>query len=355
MSQPEHIEETMPSKPQKADRGENEQVTQPLSPSGAPASGPQRPKRWRWILGGLALFVVLAGLGALGGYQSAVSARQSEQDLQSAVEANYQYQLGVADLQNGDCARAKDRFVYVIQLVPDFPGAQDQLIAASVCASGSSAQSGDTTESGVPTPGPTPTPDLRGAEAVLADARNQVAAKNWDALLPLLDTLRKNFPDYEPIQVDDMYYLGYRNRGVDRIGQGDLEPGIFDLNNAQKIGPLDNDALYWSTEAVNYLIGLSFWEVDWSKAYAYFQGVGAEAPSLHDLNFISAADRLATASVSYAQQLLEDAAHDASFKNWCTAQDKMQQSSAISPLSEENQAELDRVTQNCIENGNENP
>ncbi len=316
-----------------------------------PTTGSVRPRRGRWIFAGLGIFVLLLGLGAWSGYQTALLARTSQQALQNAVEANYQFQLGVQDLQAGQCARARDRFVYVIQLIPDFPQAQEQLVQASLCVGAGTAQ--PAAQDGQELAGPTPTPDLRGADQVFADAQGQLVAKTWDSLLPLLDTLRKNYPDYQPIEVDRMYYIAYRNRGADRIIAGDLERGIFDLNRAEQIGPLDNEANNYRAWASMYIVGASFWEIDWTQAVQYFQQLAEAAPSIHDLDFFTAQDRLAQALVGYAQDLVSEAESLALDKQWCTADDKMSEANGYSPLEPEKQDEWNTYIEKCLANGNE--
>jgi hypothetical protein len=343
------IEETMPSSPRgKGDPGLAE--TQRIESTPNPTSS--RPKRWKWIIGGLLTFVLLLGAGAASGYQGAIMARQSEQQLQNAVEANYQFQLGMADLQGGACQRAKDRFVYVIQLVPSYPGVQDQLIAASMCA-GSTPEPGGIAEAGETTGGPSPTPDSRGAEQIFVDAQANLAVANWDALLPMLDTLRKNFPDFQPLEVDRMYYISLRNRGTARISAGDLERGIFDLNRAEEIAPVDAEAQNLRQWAVWYIVGASFWEIDWGESVQYFQLVAAAAPHIHDLSFFTAQDRLAEALIGYAGELILEAQRLASDKQWCTAEEKIYEANGYSTLSPEVQPTATWYTDKCVLNGNE--
>jgi len=330
VSNPESIEGTVPAAPTKDKKPQDLAATQRVEST-------KGPKRWRWILAGLGLFVLLLGLGAWSGYQTAVSARKSQQALQSAVEANFQFQLGVEDLKKGFCTRARDRFVYVIQLVPDYPEAQDQLILASLCADAGATQAAEVTA------GPTPTPDLRDAETIFAEAQTLLSAQNWDALLPSLDTLRKNFPDFHAIEVDRLYYIAYRNRGVQRIMPpvGDLERGIFDLNRAEQIGPLDETAEKVRQWAVWYIIGTSFWEVDWTQAVQYFEylaGPAGAAPQLHDTSFFSAIDRLTQARAGLSLELIAQAERYARDKQWCAAADAMDQANAYSPLDPEAQA-----------------
>lgn len=352
MSDADNLEKTMPTPPKRkraaADTAETQRVENP--PSEAPQmEAKPRPKRGRWVLAAIGSFLLLLFLGAFAGYQTAVSARQAEARLQSAVEANYQYQLGLIDLQNGACDRARERFIYVIGLIPEYPQVQEQLVQASLCAG--------TTPSPIldaqATVGPSPTPDPRGADQIFADAQGLLAARNWDALLPSLDTLRKNFPDFQPIEVDRLYYIGLRNRGADRIVAGDLERGIFDLNRAEQIGPIDVEAQNYRQWAVWYIVGASFWEVDWTQSVQYFQLVAAAAPSLHDLNFFTAQDRLVEAYVGYAGELIRQADDLARDKQWCSAQAKMDESNGYSPLSPEDQDNYNFYAEKCTLNGDE--
>jgi hypothetical protein len=271
------------------------------------------------------------------------------------VEANFQFQLGVEDMQAGLCARARDRFVYVIELVPDYPGAQEQLIQASLCADSGSQPVAPESEA---TAGPTATPDPRGAEQIFAEAQSLLAAQNWDQLLPILDTLRKKSPDFQPVEVDRLYYIAYRNRGVQRIlpPVGDLERGIFDLNRAEQIGPLDSQAVSVRQWAVWYIVGASFWEVDWPQAVQYFEylaGPSGAAPQLHDTSFFSATDRLAQAQVLYAEDLILEAQSLATDKQWCSASDAMGIASAYTTIDSEQQELWDSYVEKCALNGNE--
>ncbi|MEX1248172.1 MAG: hypothetical protein WEA61_06775 [Anaerolineales bacterium] len=352
MPQQDNIEDTAPRSPKESgvgDLAETQRVQLATSPSAKTAS--PRPRRTRWILASLGLFALLGGLGAFSGWQMAVFARQDEYVRQGAVEANFQFQLGLIDLQNGACDRAKERFIYVIELIPQFPGVQDQLIQASLCSGGTPVPAGMPAADA--TAEPTPTPDLRNAELIFSDAQNLLLARDWDALLPLLDTLRKNFPDFQPIEVDRMYYIVLRNRGSDRILAGDLERGIFDLNRAEQIGPLDNEVANYRQWAVWYITGQSFWEVDWPQAFYYFGLVKDAAPNLHDLNFFTAQDRWAEASVHYADFLIDEATRLASQKQWCSAESKIYEANGYSPLDAEDQATADYYTQKCIDNGDE--
>ena len=76
-----------------------------------------------------------------------------------------QYQLGVTDLQNSRYEFAKQRFEYVIQLDPGFPGVLEKMAEIAIIMNATA----------TPTPAPiatvAPTLDLSGVESLLAQAK----------------------------------------------------------------------------------------------------------------------------------------------------------------------------------------
>lgn len=350
----EDLEKTIPTSPKKSRAKIEAQETQqvPLSAPADPASQPKpkRRGRLRWIIGLVVAFIVILGLGALGGMQAGIYTRQVAENREKAIEAETQFQLALLNMQNGECDLARQRLEYVTELNPSFPGILEQLSQALLCSGGPATPDVGASDTG----GPTPTPDLRGVEQAYTDAQAQLAAQDWTALLLTLDTLRTNYPDYEPIKVDGMYYTALRNRGVQRIlPTGDLEGGIYDLNRAAQIGPLDSDAENYRQWAVAYIVGQSFWDVDWEQVVQYFQPLAIAAPGIHDLNFLSASDRLATAVVFYAEDLIDRADRLARDKQWCSAEQLMSQANNYSPLSPEVQTTAVYYTDKCVLNGDE--
>lgn len=283
-------------------------------------NGPHRPWK-RWLLAGAIGFIVIAGLGALGGYQSGIGQRQEQATLQSGIEAVTQFELGLIDLQESRCEIARLRFENVILLNPQYPGASEKLALALLCANSTA------TSTPLPTATLTPTPDTRAVEEIFSTAQSLLAEKDWDRLLETLDVLRKTDPTYRAVEIDGLYFAALRNRGVARILQkGDLEGGIFDLNRAEQFGPLDVDADGYRQWASWYLTGLSFWQVNWGQAVFYFGQVAQVAPNLHNSSFTESGNqyfyaqyRLATAQVEYAKILIDNATYMYSLKGWCDA------------------------------------
>lgn len=304
--------------------------------------------RWKMIFGLLFGLIVFIALGALGGIQSGISAREGQEQLDRAVEAVAQFQLGQNDLDKGFCEIARQRFEYVIQLNPSYPQVAEKLAEAMLCTGIQEAPTA------IATIAPTPIPDGRSATEIFVQASAFFAARNWNEVLPLLDTIRNIDENYEAIQIDGMYYTALRNRGVERIlAQGDLEGGIFDLNQAEQVGPLDIEAVHYRDWAILYKVGQSFWEVDWGQAVQYFGQIAAVAPNLHDSNFYTASDRYAAARIEYAEDLITSALFIAGAKGWCEADQIMQSANVYNPHSPEIQPTAEWVTEKCRLNPNE--
>jgi tetratricopeptide (TPR) repeat protein len=153
-----------------------------------------------------------------------------------------------------------------------------------------------------PTPSLTPTPDFSGAQEAFASAQQLIAAQNWPEAIRSLDQTRKLGPDYEQSKVDGMYYFALRNYGYSLITQqGNLEGGIYQLTLAERFGPLDRDSNGLREGARYYIIGASFWGLDWAQAVSYFEQVQSWG-NLWD-GTMTATERYWFASMRYGDEL----------------------------------------------------
>ena len=147
---------------------------------------------------------------------------------------------------------------------------------------------------------------------MFAQAESYVAAQEWSLAIENLEMLRKKNPDYRPIDIDGMIYLSLRQRGIQKIGLGNLEGGIYDLALAERFGVLDAEADSYRSWARLYITGVSFWEVDWGQAVYYFEQVSAMTPNLHDGSGYNAAQRYVDALINYGNFLEQEGL-------WCDA------------------------------------
>ena len=295
-------------------------VTQPskvsdeglVLPPEIPDTPPDAPKgRRRWILWAFLGVVVLALIAvgsAFAGYNSAVDQRTHYQSTLVAGEADTQYALAQQDIAAGNYDLARQRLEHIIAIDPNYPNASDQLAFVLT------QQRITATPTQAPVPTVTPTPDYRGREDLFAQAQTSLIGRDWTGTIDTLLQLRKNYPDYMAVKVDDMLFVALRNRGVDKIAnQHDLEGGNYDLTLAERFGPLDAEARNWRDWADLYIRGASFWDVDWAQAVYYFSQLANAVPNLSDSSGWTASNRYLDALLGYGDWL-------ASRQQWCDAQ-----------------------------------
>lgn len=272
----------------------NMNATQPQTP----ASPAERSSLWIPGLG----FILLIALGILGGYQSGLTMRRDAQATVVFHQLSEQFQLGVQALNEERYEVALQHFQFVLNHDPAYPGAQDKLTEILVKMSISP------TPTASPTPILTPTPDLRGVEEIFTRARQLLAAQDWDGAISNLDSLRKTDSVYRAAQVDGMYYIALRTRGVSKIinekcANINLEGGIYDLTLAERFGPLDSYSESLRTWSRFYISGASFWELDWLQAMNSFGQIYPYWPNLMDSSCKTATERWRYAAIKYAERI----------------------------------------------------
>jgi tetratricopeptide (TPR) repeat protein len=266
----------------------------PAESSPTPAR-PQRSRTWIWLsLVGVFILLLVAVGSVYAGYQAAIRQRLGFQSTQVAAEAQAQFDLGVQDSLAGRYDLARQRFEYVLQINPNFPGVTDQLAMVLL------ALNTTATPTFVPTPTLVPTLDTRGRDELFTQAQAAMLAGDWTTAIDTLLTLRKREPAFMAVKVDGMLFVALRNRGVDKIArQADLEGGTYDLALAERFGPLDVEARNWRDWATLYVRGASFWDVDWAQAVYYFSQLVLIAPNLMDGSGYTAWERNILALIGY--------------------------------------------------------
>jgi len=309
---------TQPSKPYKEDD------TQPIKPV--------KKSRWKSILISIIIFILVLVLGGYGGYSSAIAARKSAEKETLIQQLTDQYSYALVDIQFGRYDAAIQRLQFILSKNPNYPGAAEKLTEVTIL-------------SNVPTPTVTPTltptPDFSGAESAFQRAQELIRAQDWPGAMSALDTIRKLDPSFKTAQVDGMYYFALRNHGNDLIvKQGNLEGGIYYLTLAERFGPLDNQSKGLRDGARLYVVGASFWELDWSEAVNYFSQVSIGYPSLWD-GTMTASQRYYNATMRYGDELF-------ALEEYCAAYDQYQIASGISPLDATSANNLNKATVACF-------
>ncbi len=144
------------------------EITETTQPIKKKRKAPKK-KFWITILG----FIVIVSLGVFGGYNSGIGIRTSAEATQISQKLGEQFQLGAVALAEGRYDHARQHFEYIVQHDANFPGAAEGMAEAILGMS--------FTATPVPTLTPTltPTPDMRGIEAIFANAQQLINAGDW--------------------------------------------------------------------------------------------------------------------------------------------------------------------------------
>jgi len=314
-----------------------------VPPSVPPGTKPKKKRRFPalagWSLLGLLGLVLIALLSAFGGYDAGINRRKQAEAAQVASVADDQFQRGLQDMQAGHYDLARQRFEYVVELNPGYPGVTEKLAEVLLYMNATA------TPTVVPTPTITPTPDTRNVQQLFTQAQQDLANSEWSAAVDSLLALRKADPTYQPVWVDDMLYVSFRNRGRDKIlKDADLEGGIYDLTLAEQFGLLDSDSRSLQDWARLYITGASFWELDWTQAVYYFAQIAPALPNLRDGSGWTATERYRLALIGYGEDLINQG-------EWCDAQQQLELSLSMGP-DEKGSKLLDEASSNCGGGGN---
>lgn len=248
--------------------------------------------------------VILIAIGLLGGYGSGLGQRYAARNTQETSQLDQQFRLGTQAVEAGSYELARQYFEGILRTDSNYPGIQaaytDLLLRMQVTP----------TPVFSPTPLISPTPDLRGAQEIFNTALQLLNSSDWNGALSNLDSLRKTSPTFRTAEVDGMYYMALRQRGVEKITTAcqdvNLEGGIYDLTLAEHFvgtGNLDASAESLRTYARLYIIAASFWDQDWFQSQNFFAQVMIGYPNMSDSSCLSASRRWAEATIKVAGQL----------------------------------------------------
>ncbi|NLF51882.1 MAG: hypothetical protein GX577_12165 [Leptolinea sp.] len=304
-----------------------------INPPTQPLKG-KKPNRWKWVFVGFILLIAGGVIGGWFGYNRAIEARMAEQQNNIAMVTTTQFQLALQDQAEGRLETARKRLEYIVQLNPQFPGVTEKLSEVMMAQAVISTPTVIAIE-----PTPVPTKDTRNTEELFVQARQQAANNEWNNTITTLDALRQIDRSYRAIQIDGLYYIALRNRGIARINSGLLEQGIYDITMAGQYGPLDKDAVSYTQTASYYISGVAAWAVDWPRVLEFLASFYASAPGLRDASGMSAAERYRTGSILYGDELMNQ-------EDPCSALYQFQNALTLS-TDEVTQGKLTKATNQC--------
>ena len=279
----------------------------------------KKPKIFRWILIFIGVYLLVLLIAFFAGNKLGIQDRISYEGQLAETEIASQYQLALEDIEAENYQQAVMRLDYILQYEPGNSLASDKLEQVQFIMNFTA------TPTEAPTPTMTPTPDLRGQIELMESAESDFYSGEWDSLLRSLDTLRGNYPEYNPVKIDGYYFAALRNRGVQRIlYESDLEGGIYDLNMAEAFGPLDAQASSYRDWANQYITAASWWDINWYTSMLYFQELAIYMPNLNDASHITSSSRYATAQSNFATQTISDIKYFWDAGQYCTLKEQAQ-------------------------------
>ena len=251
------------------------------------------------VLGILFLVILILASAGYAGYQAGMAERDTQAQATRAADLEHQYELGVTDLAAGRYEVAQARFEYIVQLDPNFRDASQKLaqVRAAIAATATPTLAPPTV---TPTLAPPTATQSHAAQDLFNQAQAQYAASDWAGVIATLTQLHGVDPTFQAVKVNGMLYVAYRNSGIAQISGSDIEGGMFDLDQAEAIGPLDTDALNYRAWGRLYLAAQSYWGLNWQQAMVILQQLYLIAPYFHDTSTL-----LYQATVNYADQLAQ--------------------------------------------------
>ena len=268
-TQPTHLSTTQRVQPKRSKTGED---------TGQPGLNPL-------VLWGAA-FVALLLLSVAGGAYLGLRRGEEERIQRLEQEAQSHYETGLQRLDEGNYRVAKAQFEYVLQLDPDHPQAEQGLAEAEARLSAEL----------TPEATATAEPEEPIAEQLFAEASAHYEAERWQEAASALTSLRQLDPAYKPDVVEEMLFESRYRAGMVLLEEDDFELGIFYLDRAVALRPLDQEASDQRQLAQQYVEALSYWGADWERCIAAFEELYRTAPEYKDVF-----QRLYQAHVQYAE------------------------------------------------------
>jgi tetratricopeptide (TPR) repeat protein len=255
-------------------------VTIPLTPV---AQAPTRWQRVRPILLWVLVFICLLALSVGGAAYSGLYRGERDREQKRLDLAEQHYQAGLKRLDAGEYELAIAEFEYVLELNPKHLTASQGISEAQARIAAI----------------PTPTAETEEYEIVVDDLYQDAVAyyeeEDWESAVAVLTQLRVLDPTYAAENAEEMLFTSLYNAGMAFLEQDRFEEGVFYLDQAVALRPLDEEALTQRSLAIRYMTALGYWGVDWEECIERYEQLYAIAPTYKDVF-----SRLYRAHVTYA-------------------------------------------------------
>lgn len=241
----------------------------------------------------------MISLATFSGFQAGERERSTRSTATASAYLLKLFQRGLEELNNGNPALAQAYLEEAYRMQPSNNGVRSLILTAQVA------------QTPTPTvPPPTPTRIIIDKDELFRRLQAAFAAQEWDAVISLGEQLRAVDRTYAQAQVDEMRYQALVARGLARIAGDEIEAGLYDLDLAAAIRPLDSATESTRQIASLYQDAITYVGADWSKAISLLKRLYALAPNFRDVG-----TRLFEAYVGAGDAY-------AAIQEWCPAQEQ---------------------------------
>lgn len=246
------------------------------------------------ILGIPIALLFVMGIAVTTGYMQGIRIRDDTEVVIVAQALKEQMDTGIDDLLAGHHDLARQRFEYILEKDPNYPGARELLDQTLLALNEPTP-----TPSPAASPTPTETPDMTSYDGIFGSAQSAFAREEWSTALDLLLILRGSDPYFRVAEVNQLMAISLRNLGMDELLQSLLEQGIYHITLAERFGPLDGQASSWRNSASFYTFANSYYGLDWKLSTEYFGQICAA-------NIWGACRKYGESALEYAKLLTEE-------------------------------------------------
>ena len=242
----------------------------------------------RLILGiaGVVLIAVAIAMATLSivGYLAVqqVEEEQAEESRRALLtELENQMSLARDNISEGNLELALRRLEWILDLDPGYVEARQLL--QEVQSTLEQSVTPDPTGTSIPLPTPTSSFDKDAEpDAIFSELEKLIQSEQWLSAVNELTAFQFQYPNFSRRETDRMLFDASINLGV-KLLQGDqIELGLYQITQAERLGDLPEEVDAYRTWAELYLLGIGYFGVDWGQAIYYFRGLCSAAPYYQD-------------------------------------------------------------------------
>ena len=272
-----------------------------------------------YILLGVALLIIFYAIIVALAWRSGQVARAEQGQATVIADMARQLELAQENVRDGNIALAERR----LQELQAFSPADPEVVALAATIDALNVAPLPTprfviSENGV-TPSPTPvtptptatptllppvatqpnrTPQPAALEERLAELEGMVAEERWEDASRELIAFQIDYPNYERFRTDSLLFEAYLGAGFFYTNGNRISLGISYYEQAEKLGTLPEEAISQLYYARRYLVGVSYFGIDWGTSVSALGEICNTVPGYQD-----ACELLVEARIGYGDQL----------------------------------------------------